>query len=69
MTTTTTTTTTTRTRLASPGDLADALIECEHDETACEVCANIVPLTDARHSFPWWRAGDGVVHCNDCAVQ
>jgi hypothetical protein len=58
-----------RTQLACPGDVGDALMDCGHDETACEVCANIVPITDARHAFPWWRRGDDVVHCKDCTVQ
>ena len=57
-----------RTQLASPGDVGDALMDCAHDETACEVCGIIIKISEARDTFAWWRS-DSITHCSDCPVH
>ena len=57
-----------RTQLASLGDVGDALMDCDHDETACEVCANIIQISEAEETFAWWRS-DSIMHCSACPIH
>jgi len=55
---------------ASPTDIITALMACEDDEDACEVCSNIHPRGEMRTTWVGSDArGEGITHCKDCTVE